>query len=120
METTRLYPAAPLLLRVALEDTSVGGVHIPEGSGLVASTGLLGRDRASWGERAEDFVPERFVPGHPLYRSADASKAYMAFGAGPRACIGQQLALAIGSLLLARMVHVANEEGLLDDADNFR
>ena len=112
-ETTRLYPAAPLLLRVALEDTRLGEAIVPKGSGLVASTRQLGRHVASWGEHADDFVPERFLPGDPLHRSSDAAKAYMAFGAGPRACIGQQLALTVGALLLASMVHDASEEGLL-------
>ena len=58
------------------------------------------------------------LAGDARYRSADAAKAYMAFGAGPRACIGQQLALSIASLALARMVHAAATEGLLDDDDD--
>ena len=87
MEASRLYPAAPLLLRVALNDTSIGGYELPKGSGVVASTSLLGRHPSAW-EQPEEFIPERFLPGHPLYRSAEAGKAYMSFGAGPRSCIG--------------------------------
>ena len=92
------------------------GVPIPQGSGLVASTSQLGRDPTVW-EQPDDFLPERFVPGHPAFRSAEAAKAYMAFGAGPRACIGQQLALTITSLVLARMVAVATAEGLMAEYD---
>ena len=113
-EATRLFPAAPLLLRVALEETSIGGVTIPSGSGLVASTAQLGRNPEAW-EQPDEFVPERFIPGHPLYRSADGAKAYMAFGAGPRSCIGQQLALTISSLVLARMVFAAESDELLPE-----
>ena len=113
MEASRLYPAAPLLLRVALNDTSIGGYELPKGSGVVASTSLLGRHPSAW-EQPEEFIPERFLPGHPLYRSAEAGKAYMSFGAGPRSCIGQQLAVAIASLALAWMVNEAASEGLLE------
>lgn len=116
LEAARLYPAAPLLLRVALADTSVGGVPIPAGSGVVASTSQLGRHPSAW-EAPDEFVPERFVAGHPAYRSAEAAKAYMAFGAGPRSCIGQQLALSVASLLLAQMVRAAAAEGLLPEDD---
>ena len=99
METARLYPAAPLLLRVALSDTTLDGVAIPKGSGLVASTAQLNRSPV-W-QDPEDFVPERFLAGHPDQRSAEASKAYLSFGAGPRSCVGQQLALAVSSMALA-------------------
>ena len=114
LEATRLYPAAPLLLRVARRDAHLGGLPIPRGSGVVASTAQLGRSPGAW-ERADEFLPERFLPAHPLYRSADAAKAYMSFGAGPRACVGQQLALAVASLVLARMALQASAAGLLDE-----
>ena len=63
MEAARLFPAAPLILRVALRDTQLGGVEVPEGSGLVASTALLGRGE-EWDDPG-DFLPERFIDGHP-------------------------------------------------------
>ena len=116
METSRLFPAAPLLLRVARADTSLGGVAIPAGSGLVASTAQLGRDSA-WGAGAAAFVPERFLPAADAFRSADAARAYMAFGAGPRSCVGQQLALCVASLVLATWVRAADADGLLGAAD---
>ena len=116
MEATRLYPAAPLLLRVALSDTTLGGVAVPRGSGVVASTAQLCRHPAAW-EEPDAFVPERFLTGDARHRSADAAKAYVAFGAGPRSCIGQQLALTIASLALAWMVNAADEEGLLDPTE---
>ena len=106
LEATRLYPAAPLLLRVALRDTSLGGVHIPAGSGIVASTVQIGRQPSIW-VQADAFVPERFLPGHPLHRNAEAARAYLPFGAGPRSCVGQQLAVTLATLALAHAVMVA-------------
>ena len=105
LEASRLHPAAPLLLRVALRDTTLGDVPIPQGSALVASTALLGRDAAVW-EEPNAFVPERFVEGHERQeRGAQAARAQLAsFGSGPRSCVGQQLALTLASLTLAHMM----------------
>ena len=114
-EATRLYPPAPLLLRVALTDTTLGGHVIPAGSGLVASTERLGRDPTAWGPDPDAFCPERFLPGHPSFRPPEAGRAYMAFGAGPRSCVGQQLALSVASQLLARLAADALSEGLLEN-----
>ena len=91
-------------------------MSIPAGSGIVASTTKLGRNPEAWAD-PEEFIPERFLVGHPAYRSAEAAKAYMAFGAGPRSCVGQQLALTIASLLLAHMALAASAAGLLRDDD---
>eukprot|EP00900_Chrysochromulina_parva_P005896 jgi/Chrpa1/15307/Chrysochromulina_OHIO_Genome00004899-RA len=105
LEASRLHPAAPLLLRVALRDTTLGDVPIPQGSALVASTALLGRDATVW-EAPNAFMPERFVDGHePQERGAQAARAQLAsFGSGPRSCVGQQLALTLASLTLAHMM----------------
>jgi cytochrome P450 len=110
METARLFPAAPLLLRVANDDTTLGGRDVPAGSGIVTSTSQIGRDASCW-DRPDDFIPGRFVPNDPAYRSAEASRAYLAFGAGPRSCIGQQLSLALATLALAHTVAAAGEAG---------
>ena len=73
------------------------------------------RDRDDVVARARAAGVERLVITGTDLRSSEAAKAYMDFGAGPRACVGQQLALTLGSLLLAAIVHAADEEGLLDD-----
>lgn len=116
LETARLYPAAPLLLRVALRDTTLDGVTIPQGSGLIASTAQLNQHPSAW-QAAEDFLPERFIPGSPFYRDADAAKAYLSFGTGPRSCVGQQLAITVASLALAYVAADAAMQGALEHVD---
>ena len=75
----------------------------------MASTACLGRHAPSWDE-PHIFRPERF-----LGRGAGNGipRAYLAFGAGPRSCVGQQLALTLASLALAHMVADADAEGAL-------
>ena len=71
-----------------------------------------------WGDRADEFVPERFIAhdGSATGRARTVSKAaYYPFGAGQRSCVGQQAALTIATLALAYIV--ANDvEDAHDDA----
>ncbi|KAJ4847984.1 hypothetical protein Tsubulata_033077 [Turnera subulata] len=58
-ETTRLYPAAPLLVPHQSSDScSVGGYHIPRGTMLLLNAWAMQRDPAVWDD-ANTFRPER-------------------------------------------------------------
>ncbi|MEE2055958.1 cytochrome P450 [Rhodococcus artemisiae] len=61
----------------------------------------LHHDRRLWGENAEDFDPDRFLPAAVRARPAHA---YKPFGVGARACIGRQFALHEAVLALARIL----------------
>ena len=83
----------------------------------MASTECLGRDPTVWGERAGEFVPERFVVGNgsSTNRVRTASKAsYFPFGAGQRSCVGQQAALTIATMALAYVVASDDEHDTRD------
>ena len=102
-EAMRLQPPAALLLRVAGEDASLGGVPIPAGAAVVSSTAALGREAARW-ERPDAFDPRRFLA--PSSRR-EARASFLAFGGGPRACVGRQMATTICVAALAEMLRAA-------------
>ena len=102
-EAMRLQPPAALLLRVAGEDASLGGVPIPAGAAVVSSTAALGREAARW-ERPDAFDPHRFLA--PASRR-EARASFLAFGGGPRACVGRQMATTICVAALAEMLRAA-------------
>ncbi|MGW0733996.1 cytochrome P450 [Streptomyces sp. NPDC002851] len=101
-ETLRLWPTAPAFAREAREDTVLGGVHpMRRGAWALVLTMMLHRDPAAWGERPEDFDPDRFTPAAVRARPAHVFKP---FGTGARACIGRQFALHEATLVLGLLL----------------
>jgi len=99
-ESLRLYPPAWVISRRALGPDVLGGYGIPTGTIVIMSPYLVHRDPALW-ERPEDFDPARFLDGR---RDDVARGSYLPFGAGPRLCIGRDLALLEATLLTALLV----------------
>jgi cytochrome P450 len=96
-EALRLYPPAWVVTRRALADDVVSGVEIPAGTLVVVSPWLLHRRAADWPD------PERFDPTRFLGRRAPGG-GYLPFGAGPRLCIGRDVALVQAVLVLAALL----------------
>ncbi len=95
-EAMRLYPPAWTIGRSALADDTVAGVTVPAGSRVTISTYLVHRHREFWPDPA-GFDPGRFLPG-----SGDRPRyAYIPFGGGRRACVGQSFAELEAVLVLA-------------------
>jgi cytochrome P450 len=99
-EAMRVYPPAWRLERQATQDVEFRGVPVPAGTMVLMLPYVLHRDPRFW-ESPEVFDPERFSPE----RSAGRPKcSYMPFGAGQRTCLGIQLALLKGAIILAMLV----------------
>jgi cytochrome P450 len=99
-ETMRLYPSIPLLSRRTPTGDRIGGYTIPPGADLWAMPWVTHRHPEFWSD-PERFDPERFRP------EAEAGRhryAWFPFGAGPRACIGQQFSMLELTVALAAIV----------------
>lgn len=89
-ETMRLYPAVPVLLsRRSLRPITVGGWQLPARTLFMVPVRLLHLD-SRWFPEPQAFRPERFADDAPEIPRG----AFMPFGAGPRVCVGQHLAMA--------------------------
>jgi cytochrome P450 len=88
-EAMRLYPAAWMTERVALEDDEFEAYSFPKNTIIIPFFFGLHREKSFWDE-ALKFEPERFITDKKVARS----KNYFPFGAGPRMCIGNNFAVA--------------------------
>jgi cytochrome P450 len=98
-ESLRLYPPAFALARLAKGPDRLGDVAVPRGALVMISPWVLQRHRRLWKD-PDAFNPSRFLTEAPLAHRY----AYMPFGAGPRVCIGAQLALTEACLVLASVI----------------
>jgi len=105
-EAMRLYPPAPIVVREAGSDLvlhgSSGRTHaVKKGWWVAVPVYAMQRDPDLWVDPTA-FVPERWVPGTP---EADAvpAHAWMAFGGGPRVCVGWRLAVTEAVTALAHV-----------------
>lgn len=101
-ESLRLSPPVSYFDRMALADTTIGGVYpIKRGEAVAVLTGALHR-QPEWGDNVELFDPDRFDTA----RAADRPTGlYKPFGTGERSCIGRQFALHEATMTMARLIH---------------
>lgn len=82
-ETLRIFPTVSLIARHATGDIQLRNFKIPAGCSIGIDIFSLHRSKKFWGEKADQFIPERFEMGYKLTHPY----AYMAFSHGPRNCI---------------------------------
>ncbi len=99
LETMRLYPAAYMLGREAVQETSLNGYRVSPGTTVFMGTWVVHRDPRFW-DQPDEFLPDRWVNGEGKF----PENAYFPFGAGPRLCIGNHFALLECKLMLACML----------------
>jgi len=100
-ETLRLHPAGVVSPREAACDIEVGGYTIAEGTLVLWSAHLSGRDPDVWNDPLH-FDPDRFLDLTEDQRAA-TDAAWVPFGGGRRNCIGFALAQMELTLLIARL-----------------
>ncbi|MCE3216147.1 hypothetical protein HAX54_005079 [Datura stramonium] len=106
-ETMRLYPPVPEDIREATEDDILpDGTFVKKGTRVIYHPYAMGRVEKVWGKDWAEFRPERWlnrdaVTGNWIFVAKDAY-TYPVFQAGPRICLGKEMAfLQMKSLVAA-------------------
>ncbi|MGH3737573.1 MAG: cytochrome P450 [Micromonosporaceae bacterium] len=109
-EGMRLYPSAPVTGRRTMVDSELCGYRVPAGVDLVTAPYVIHRHPGFWDD-PETFDPERFTPEREKARHR---YAWMPFGAGPRACIGQHFSMLESEIILATLVRAFEFRAITD------
>jgi len=97
-ESLRLYPPIHLGSRLAATDLEYQGYHIPAGERVIYSVYLTQRHKAYWPD------PNLFDPDRHTSGARQAPYSWLAFGGGPRTCIGAGFGLVEAKVVLARLL----------------
>ncbi|XP_039141604.1 cytochrome P450-like [Dioscorea cayenensis subsp. rotundata] len=90
-ETLRLYPPVPLQTRACAEsDVWPDGTKVKKGKTVMYSAYAMGKSEKIWGSDWEEFRPERWMD-EGEFRAVNAFK-FPVFHAGPRMCLGKEMA----------------------------
>ncbi|QBK29296.1 cytochrome P450 [Roseitalea porphyridii] len=105
-EAMRLYPPAPSINRMAVEDETITlkdgtRIDIEAGTTVLVMPWVLHRHRLYW-DNPNAFMPARFWPEN---RDRIDRFQYLPFGVGPRICIGATFALQEAVIALALMLN---------------
>ncbi|KAF8984724.1 hypothetical protein BGZ46_007204 [Entomortierella lignicola] len=101
-EVLRLCPPVPFNIRQSVhEDILPNGYYIPPGTPVTYSAYSTHRLAELWGEDALEFNPDRWGP-----ERVGSIKPFMfvPFHAGPRICLGQNLAYTTAQVTLTRLL----------------
>lgn len=92
-ETLRLYPSVPEDSKhVVADDILPSGTFVPKGSSITYSIYSTGRMKFIWGDDCLEFKPERWLSSDGSKFEVHDSYRFVAFNAGPRICLGKDLA----------------------------
>ncbi|MCK8677909.1 cytochrome P450 [Streptomyces lichenis] len=97
LDTVRLWPTTPFLLRESVRETRWGADTLPAGTGFLIYAPLFHRDEAL--PYADRLTPEIWLDG-----TARHTEALLPFSAGPAGCPGEDLVLLATSTALAALL----------------
>ena len=113
-ESLRLYPPVPFEHKCSVQfDILPSGHSISPNTTMLCSLYSMGRMESIWGQDYMDFKPERWISERGRILHAPSFK-FIAFNAGPRTCIGKDIAFIQMKIIASAIIwnyHVHVVEG---------
>ncbi|PIA52195.1 hypothetical protein AQUCO_01000225v1 [Aquilegia coerulea] len=113
-EVLRLYPPLPMNRKISVkEDILPDGTVMKPGTKILFSMYAMARMEWVWGKDCAEFKPERWIDADGKL-SHDPMSKFFVFNAGPRTCIGKDMAFTQMKLAAAAVLfnfHVEVVEG---------
>ncbi|XP_038706296.1 alkane hydroxylase MAH1-like [Tripterygium wilfordii] len=104
-ESLRLYPPVPFQHKAPLQpDILPSGHRVDPKMKILFSLYSMGRMKSIWGEDCLEFKPERWISERGTVKH-QPSYRFMAFNAGPRTCLGKEVAFTQMKVVAADIIH---------------
>lgn len=116
LETMRFYsPTRNFVSRISTTDVDYGNIQIPKGMEILVPEDYIHNSEEYW-EQPDEFNMDRHLPGSTAKKHA---VSYLAFGVGPRGCIGQRLVHITTKIIIARILQKYTVE-LVENHDKIK
>lgn len=103
-ESMRLWPPVPVDTKVAAKDDVLpDGTVVPQGWFMTYSIYSMGRMESIWGKDFMDFRPERWLKDGEFV--GESPYKFSVFQAGPRICLGKEMAFIQMKSIVASVIH---------------
>ncbi|XP_004237624.1 alkane hydroxylase MAH1-like [Solanum lycopersicum] len=104
-DSLRLYPPVPFQHKEPLkEDTLPSGHKVHPKTMILFSLYAMARTESIWGKDCLEFKPERWISETGTIKHEPSYK-FMAFNAGPRTCLGKEVAFTQMKAVAATIIH---------------
>lgn len=104
-EALRLYPPVALEHKAPVQaDILPSGLRIDPNTKLILFFYSMGRMESIWGEDCLEFKPERWISERGRIRHEPSFK-FPAFNAGPRTCLGKEMAFVQMKMVAASIIY---------------
>ncbi|KAL3849689.1 hypothetical protein ACJIZ3_011571 [Penstemon smallii] len=104
-EALRLYPSVPFQHKEPVKpDILPTGDYVDPKMKILFSLYAMGRMESIWGKDCLEFKPERWISEFGTIRREPSYK-FLAFNAGPRTCLGREVAFTQVKAVAATLIH---------------
>ncbi|KAJ8562752.1 hypothetical protein K7X08_031204 [Anisodus acutangulus] len=104
-DSLRLYPPVAFQRKTPLEpDILPSGHHVHPNMRVMIPLYAMGRMESIWGNDASEFKPERWISNRGAVKHEPSYK-FFSFNAGPRTCIGKEVAFTQMKIVAATIIH---------------
>eukprot|EP00659_Diplonema_papillatum_P023453 gene23453-biopygen17705 len=101
LEALRLRPAVPINEKVCVVETRLpSGITLPVGTSVSWCVNATNRIPSIWGADADVFNPTRWITEGDTITTKYDEYSYPTFNAGPRLCLGRNMAILEGKIAL--------------------
>ncbi|KAI9013566.1 cytochrome P450 [Hyaloraphidium curvatum] len=116
LETLRLHSNVPANIKFVAKDSVLPatGAPVKAGQAVILSSYAMGRSELVWGADRLEFKPERWLDEKGGLKREDSYK-YPAFNAGPRICLGMDMAKQEAMVLMCAMLRRFRLEVVRED-----
>ncbi|TNV80052.1 hypothetical protein FGO68_gene9962 [Halteria grandinella] len=115
-ESLRIEPPVPFSSSLCMtEEVTIGGFIFKKGEGFYHNCYQLHHNLDQWGPTHDEYIPERFDPGHVHEYPKRHPMSFLPFSGGKRVCVGKTFAEIAFKIVMPLVMKAFNKDGRIGE-----